>query len=260
MANRREEKERLRQIREEAEKREAGEQRRKLFIGYGVAGVLTAAVVLGIVIVVIGSSKGGGASGAAHINASSGSTNGVPPDDRNGPNPPPVKVSNLKLAAKKAGCVLRLGLPDEGHTHIAPDAPTPDYKTSPPTSGSHVEPPFQQADGAYLEEPKSIDVVHSMEHGRLEIQYSPKLAQPDQLALRGLYNTLYGGTLLFPNRQMPYDVAATTWTNLIGCKTYKGPITLDAIRDFGKATWGRFGGEPVTSFPVTGPTPATPSQ
>ncbi|MEK6251386.1 MAG: DUF3105 domain-containing protein [Actinomycetota bacterium] len=259
MADRREEKERLRQIREEAEKRETAEQRRKLFIGYGVAGVLTAAVVLGIVIVVIGSSGGGGASGGAHINATSGSTNGVPPDDRTGTPPPPVKVSNLKLAAKKAGCVLRLGLPDEGHTHIPPDSPNPDYKTNPPTSGTHVDVPFQQADGAYLEEPKEIFFVHSLEHGRMEIQYSPKLAERDQLALRGLYDTLYGGTLLFPNKQMPYKVAATTWTNLIGCKTYKGPITLDAVRDFGKTTWGRFGSEPVAAFPFTGPTPATPS-
>lgn len=220
--------------------------------------MLTAAVVLGIVIVVLGSS-GGGASGAAHINAISGSTNGVPADDRIGPKPPPVKVSNLKTAARKAGCVLRLGLRDEGHTHIAPDAPTPHYKTNPPTSGSHVQTGFQQADGAYSEEPNEIDFVHSLEHGRMEIQYSPKLPEKDQLALRGLYNTLYGATLLFPNSQMPYEVAATTWTNLIGCKTYKGAITLDAIRDFGKATWGRFGGEAVTGVPFTGPTPVNPT-
>ena len=93
----------------------------------------------------------------------------------------------------------------------------------------------------------------------MEIQYSPKLAKRDQLAIRGLYDTLYAGTLLFPNKQLPYQVAAVTWTNLIGCKTYKGPTTLDAIRDFGKATWGRFGGEPPSAFPFTGPTPAQPS-
>ncbi len=259
MANRREEKERLRQIREEAEKRGAGEQRRKLLIGYAVAGVLAAAVIAGIVIVVAGSG-GGGASGSAHINAGSGSTNGVPPDDRHGPKPPPVKVADLKTAAKNAGCDLRLGLKDEGHTHIAPDAKTPDYKTNPPTSGPHVQFPFQQADGAYKDEPKEIDFVHSLEHGRMEIQYSPKLVDKDQLALRGLYDTLYGATLLFPNDQMPYEVAATAWTDLMGCKTYKGAITLDAIRDFGKATWGRFGGEPVSGFPFTGPTPVNPSQ
>ncbi len=257
MADRREEKARLRQIREEAEKREAGEQRRKLLIGYGVAGLLAAAVVLGIVIVVVGSSVGGGASGAAHINApDSGSTNGVPPDDRTGPKPPPVKVSDLKLAAKKAGCDLRLGLRDEGHTHIPPGSKTPHYDTNPPNSGTHVQTGFQQADGAYLKQPKEIDFVHSLEHGRLEIQYSPKLPTKDQLALRGLYNTLYGGVLLFPNDTMPYAVATTTWTNLMGCKTYKGAITLDAVRDFGKATGGRFGGE---GAPFTGPTPVNPT-
>ena len=59
---------------------------------------------------------------------------------------------------------------------------------------------------------------------------------------------------------MPYEVAATTWTNLLGCKTYKGAITLDAIRDFGRLTWGRYGGEPVDGFgPLNGPTPANPS-
>jgi hypothetical protein len=59
---------------------------------------------------------------------------------------------------------------------------------------------------------------------------------------------------------MPYAVATTTWTNMMGCKTFKGPITLDAIRDFGKATWGRFGSEPVAAFPFTGPTPVNPLQ
>lgn len=260
MANRREEKERLRQIREEAEKRETAEQRRKLFVGYAVAGVLAAAVVIGIAVVILNSGgSGSGASGAAHINTSSGSTNGVKPDDRDGPTPPPVEDHNLKTAAKAAGCELRLGLRDEGHTHISPDAPVPDYGTDPPTSGTHAEPPYQQADGAYLEEPKQTFFVHSIEHGRLEIQYSPKLPEKGQLALRGMYDTLYAGTLLFPNKQMPYAVAATTWTNLIGCNRYEGAKTMDAIRDFGAATWGRYGSEAVTSFPFTGPTPAQPS-
>ena len=259
MADRKQERERLRQIRREAEAREAHEQRRKLLLGYAVAGILGAAVIAGILAVVL--SGGGGASGEAHINPTSGSTNGVPTDDRHGTPPPPVKVADLKVAARKAGCVLRRNLKDEGHTHIPPGSPTPKYKTNPPTSGSHVQPPFQQADGAYREMPAPIDFVHSLEHGRLEIQYSPKLPEKLQLQLRGLYDTLYSATLLFPNDQMPYEVAATTWTNLLGCKTYKGAITLDAIRDFGKATWGRYGGEPVDGFgPLTGPTPANPSR
>ena len=70
---------------------------------------------------------------------------------------------------------------------------------------------------------------------------------------------MYSGTLLFPDSQMPYAAAATTLTNMLGCKTYQGAATLDAIRAFGKATWGRYGGEPVDGFgPLTGPDPTDP--
>ncbi len=257
MASRKEEREQLRQARLEREQEQAKEQRHKLMIGYLVAGVLGLVVIVGIV-VVVASSGGGSASGGAHIDDSAGSTNGVSPDDRAGTTTPPAKVTDLATAAKQAGCILRLHLTDEGHDHIPPGSPTPHYKTNPPTSGSHVQPPYQQADGAYSQMPAEIDFVHSLEHGRMEIQYSPKLAQSDQLALKGLFDTEYAGALMFPNDKMPYQVAATTWTNLLGCPTYKGAITLDAIRDFGKKTWGKYGGEPVNAFPFTGPTPANP--
>ena len=259
MASRKEEKERLRQARLEAEQRDAASQRQRLILGYGVAGVLAIAVLVGI-IVVVSSGGGGGASGEAHLDQVTGSTNGVPVDDRTGIPPPPAKTTNLKLAAKKAGCVLRLRLRDEGHHHVPPGT-TVKYDTNPPTSGDHVEPPDQQADGAYSEEPAAIDFVHSLEHGRLEIQYDPSLPERDQLELKGLYDTMYSGTLLFPESQMPYAAAATTWTNMLGCKTYQGSATLDAIRAFGKATWGRYGGEPVDGFgPLTGPDPTDPKQ
>jgi Protein of unknown function (DUF3105) len=258
MANRREEeRERLRQAREERERKKAGSDRRRLMIGYGLAGVVGLIVVVGIVVAIV-SASGKNDSGSAHINQGSGSTNGIQPDEREGTSVPPVKVTDLKEAAKKADCDLRLNLPNEGHTHIPPTAPTPSYGTNPPTSGNHVEPPYQQADGAYSEMPKEIDIVHSLEHGRLEIQYSPDLPESEQLELVGLYDTMYGATLLFPNENMPYAVAATSWRSLIGCNEYKGAITLDALRDFGKAKWGH-GREPVTGFPFTGPTPAEPT-
>jgi Protein of unknown function (DUF3105) len=235
--------------------------RNRLILGYSVAAALVLILAVAVV-VVVGGGGSGGAKGEAHINLnlSYGSTNGVTPDERAGTPPPPVKVADLATAARRAGCDLRLHLPDEGHEHIPPGSPTPDYKTNPPTSGPHVEPPYQQADGAYSETPEEIDFVHSLEHGRLEIQYSPDLAEGDQLALKGVFDTMYGATLLFPNGKMPYEVAATTWTNLLGCPAYEGPITLDAIRDFGKATWGRYGGEPVRAFKFTGPTPVEPDE
>jgi hypothetical protein len=258
MANRREEeRERLREAREQRERQQAGSERRRLMVGYGVAGVIGLAVVIGIVVAVVSASNKND-SGKSHIVQGTGSTNGVQPDQRSGTTPPPPKVTDLKEAAKKADCDLRLNLPNEGHTHIPPTAPTPKYGTNPPTSGNHVEPPYQQADGAYDEMPKEIYTLHSLEHGRMEIQYSPDLSEGDQLELVGLYDTMYGATLLFPNENMSYAVAVTTWRNLLGCNEYKGSITLDAIRDFGKLKWGH-GREPVNGFPFTGPTPEEPT-
>jgi len=254
MASRKEERERLRQARLEREAEQAGAQKRKLMLGYGVAGIVGLAVVVGIVVVIAGSA-GGGSSDAAHINQSSGSTNGVAVDDRSGTEPPAARALNLKAAARAAGCELRLSLRDEGKVHV-PQGTEVRYQTNPPTSGNHVEPPFQQADGAYSETPNTIDVVHAMEHGRVAIQYSPDLPEEDQLAIKGVYDTMYGGTLLYPNPDMPFEVATTAWTNLIGCPTYRGAATLDAVRAFGKATWGKFGGEPANAFTITGPTPA----
>ncbi len=258
MANRREEeRERLRQVREERQTSKSKSSQRRLIAVYVAAGVVGVAVLAGIGIV-IASSGGGGGGGEAHINQESGSTNGAALDERDGTAPAAVNVANLKTAAEQAGCVLRLHLKDEGHDHIAPSSSTPDYGTNPPTSGTHAEPPYQQADGAYTEMPAEIDTVHSLEHGRLAIQYSPDLPEKDQLALKGLYDTMYGGTLLFPDPNMDYAVAATTWTNLLGCPEYRGAITLDAIRDFGKTTWGRYGGEEVAAFTIEGPTPVKP--
>ncbi len=258
MANRREEeRERLRQARQEREKSQAGSEKRRLMIGYGLAGLVGIVVLVGIVTVIV-SAANKNDSGNAHISQQSGSTNGIQPDTRSGTPVAAVKVTDLKEAAKKAGCDLRLHLSDEGREHLPVTAPTPEYKTNPPTSGNHVEPPFQQADGAYKEMPRELDIVHSLEHGRLEIQYSPDLSGSAQLELIGLYDSMYGATLLFPNENMPYEVAATSWRNLIGCNEYKGAITLDAIRDFGKQTWGK-SPEPVEGFPFTGPTPVEPT-
>lgn len=259
MANRREEeRERLRQARKERESGQDKSEKRRLYAVYGVAGLIGLLVVAGVVALIAGSG-GEGSSSDAHILQATGSTNGFEPDTREGVEVAAPKQTNLQKAAKAADCVLRLELKDEGHEHLPPTAPTPDYQTNPPTSGNHATSPYQQADGAYSEMPDEIFIVHTLEHGRMEIQYSPDLPEEGQLELKGLYDTMYGGTLLFPNSDMDYAVAATTWTNLLGCPEYKGAATLDAIRAFGKATWGRYGGEPVNAFGLKGPTPVEPS-
>ncbi|HEX7293478.1 MAG TPA: DUF3105 domain-containing protein [Solirubrobacterales bacterium] len=259
MANRREEeRERLRQAREQRETKQSRSDRRRLMLGYGIAGVIGAIVLIGIVVAVV-SSLGSNDGGKAHINLASGSTNGIEPDLREGPEPPAVKVTDMKEAAKAAGCNLRLELRDEGKNHLPVTATEPSYSTNPPVSGDHAEPPYQEADGAYSEPVKPLFFLHSLEHGRMAIMYSPDLDQAAQEELKGLYDTMYAATLLFPDEKMPYEVAAVTWTNLMGCDEYKGAATMDAIRAFGKETWGQYGNEPVAAFTFTGPSPESPA-
>src|SRR6187397_1091380 len=124
MANRREEeRERLRQARQERESSQAKSEKRRLLFVYVGAGLIGLVVLAGIVALVAGS--GGSSGGEAHINLASGSTNGVEPDEREGTAPPAAQELSAKDAAKKAGCVLKLELKDEGHEHISPSAPRP---------------------------------------------------------------------------------------------------------------------------------------
>ena len=208
------------------------------------------------VILILSSGSGSAIRGNPHINLDSGLTNGITPDNRAGIEPARFEEQSLKEAARSAGCELRLHLPNEGHKHIPSIASEPGYKTAPPTSGDHIE--EQQADGAYSETPPPVSVVHSLEHGRLAIQYRPGLSERAQLELIGLFGNMYGGTLLFPNPHMPYSVAATTWTNLLACSGYQGAPTIVALREFGRATWGKFGGEPLIGLRPGAPTPSSP--
>ncbi len=244
----REERERRRAERLAAEKAEHAAARRRLMIGYVVAGGLALAVVVGLVIVIASSGgsdqqvNGEDVPASAHIQVQSGFVHDVKPDGREGTPPPALQQGDLQAAAKEAGCELKLDLPDEGNTHITKESEIPSYDTNPPTSGNHN--PEQEADGAYAEQVPEWYAVHSMEHGRIEIQYSPKLSQADQLALKGVFDESPAGMLMFPNEDMPYEVAVTAWTQLMGCDRYEGRATLDAIRDF-RETYRGFGPEPL---------------
>jgi hypothetical protein len=232
----------------------AGRGRGRLLAAYAAVALL--ALVALAVVLVFSSGSDSAARGNPHINVDSGITNGVAPDTRAGIEPPAMEQMSLQQAARAADCELRLRLPEEGRDHIPASAPEPRYKTKPPTSGDHVE--EQQADGAYRETPPSVSVVHSLEHGRLAIQYRPDLPEQAQLELIGLFDSVYGGTLLFPNPDMPYMVAATAWRNLLGCRSYHEAATLLAFQAFGRSTWGKFGGEPVLGLKPNAPTPESP--
>jgi hypothetical protein len=232
-----EERQRRRQARLKAEAETLAVARRRLAFGYVTAGILVAATVAGVMFVIVGGENAGQVGdvkvpAAAHVQVQSGSTNGLAFDSRTGAKPPELAQGDLSVAAATAGCDLRLDLPDEGHAHLAPDEPTPHYQTNPPTSGDHIVSPLQQADGAYAEMPEPVRFVHSLEHGRVEVQYSSQLSKRAQLALNGVFDEDPPGMLLFPNPKMPSEIAVTAWTQLMACDRYRGAATLDAIRDF----------------------------
>jgi hypothetical protein len=239
MASRKEEKERLRAQRLAAEQSETGAARRRLMIGYAVAGLLGAAVLAGLVAVLASSGGGGGenvagfdACSEGHFQLQAGTPQeGVKADCRTGTEPAAIKIGDLAAAAKAAGCQLKLNLPDEGNSHLQPGDSPPTYKTNPPTSGNHITSPLQIPDGAYATMPDPERFVHSLEHGRVEVQYSPNLPEDQQLAIKGVFDEDPDGMLLFPNDQMPYAVAVTAWTQEVVCPKYS-PAALDVIRDF----------------------------
>ena len=234
MADRKEERERLRRERLEAERRGASDERRRLILGYAVAGILGALVLAGIVVAIMNAGGGVGEhepNEAAGIDPDTGETfeGTLEPDEREGTEPPDVELAELEEAAEAADCELQLDLEDQGATHIADDAEAPEYKTNPPTSGDHSPNPL--ADGAYLDQAEAANALHSLEHGRVGIQYDSGLSEDEQLALKGVFDDDPEGMHMFPNDKMPYAVAAVSWTNLMGCDSYS-PEVLDAVRAF----------------------------
>ncbi len=222
MSSRQEEKERRRaeRLAHEQAAQSASARRRRLGVVGGVALGLAAVAVL----VVVVSSGGGDEPGSAKGGADGG---------RKIPNValPAQQVSDLEEAVKAAGCDLRHHK-SEGREH-SDDPDDWKYKTKPPTSGKHD--PQWAADGIYSPEktPSVGEVVHALEHGRINLQYERGTADRVIGQLQTLVEEQNGyHVLLFQNQtQMPYAVAATAWTQSLGCETVNGK-TWDALRAF----------------------------
>jgi hypothetical protein len=229
MASRKEEKERRRQERIARERAEAESARRRRVYSV-VAGSVLSVAAIGALAFALTFSGGSGDSGGGNSKAK----NTLPP--------PAQKVSDLAEAAKKANCVLRSPV-IEGRTHVT----TPvKYKTNPPTSGNHY--PIPTPDGVYTQQPQLTHIVHTLEHGRIEIQYSPTLAPRRIRQLGGLFNQDPSYTLLFPNETMPYEIAVTAWGQLAGCRKATD-ATFDVIRAFKRRYVGK-APEPLSTQPT----------
>jgi len=219
MSSRQEEKERRRREREaqEAAERAKAARGRRLQMVFG---ALLAVIVIGGGIALALTLTGSDDSASSEVPAGSAAI-------------PAAKEADLKKAAAAAGCTL-VNAPNEGAGHIEKEFKPSDYKQNPPTSGAHFPEWYQ--DGIYApgDTPELGKLVHTLEHGRIDIQYKPGTPKATVAQLETLYNEMDGGhhLLLFQNTtNMPFAIAATAWDHQLGCKTMN-PQVFDAIRDF----------------------------
>lgn len=224
MASRQEEKEQRRLEREAAEAAERKANARKARLRALLGGLLGLAVI-GAVIFAIAQAGGGG--GDPETEAGRKSVGNAAKVTL-----PEVKITNVKEAAKAAGCELE-NPKYEGAGHEERRFTMEDYKTNPPTSGTHF--PTWYDDGIY--EPGSVDdlgqLVHTLEHGRVNVQYKPGTPKNvvDQLESFLSEKTGYHLLLYENTTNMDAQVAATAWTHSLKCPTYK-PEVIDALRTF----------------------------
>jgi Protein of unknown function (DUF3105) len=231
MASRKEQKEQARQQRlaEERARLERERRQRRLQVGIGSVLAVLVVVAVGVAIAASGGSK-------------TGSGNPVKTPAKGNVKLPPAKETNLTTAAKQAGCVTidtpdAIARTDQNRTHVDPKTKVP-YATNPPSYGPHY--PSPASDGEYKpsDTPKAGYLVHALEHGRIEYEYSPSLPAAEVQQLNALFNEGDGQwaprqmLLLFQNQTgMKYAVAATAWGHILGCAKFT-PAVFDALRDF----------------------------
>lgn len=140
---------------------------------------------------------------------------------------------SLTVLAKAANCDVSES-PEEGAEHTTRRV---SYRTNPPTSGDHAPEPAQ--DGIYEpgDEPRPESLVHTLEHGRVVVQYRPQSTDGQRRTLEELVGEPVKGSpgyhtiLIQNNTGMGAHVAATTWTRAITCRQIDDR-SLDAIRAF----------------------------
>ncbi len=147
---------------------------------------------------------------------------------------PRQETSDAPEAAKAAGCTLA-NPAYEGAAHDPDkDFSARDYKTNPPTSGPHS--PTWYQDGIYGsgDTPELGMLVHTLEHGRINVQYKPGTPAETVRRLEALLAEQSGGyhMLLYENTTgMDAQVAATAWTHSLTCPRMNDQV-FDAIRTF----------------------------
>jgi hypothetical protein len=223
MSSRQEEKERRKRERQEREAAESASAARRKRMQLVFGGGLALVAVIAVVVVVVFVAGGGSDDPAAKVPEGSAKI-------------PAQQISDIKQAASAAGCTLK-DTPNEGAGHIEKTFKPSDYKQNPPTSGAHF--PQWYPDGIYNpgDTPELGKLVHTLEHGRIDVQYAPGTPATTVAQLETFFKENEDGyhMLLFENgTKMPFAVAATAWDHQLGCKTMNNKV-FDALRTFREA-------------------------
>jgi hypothetical protein len=218
MASRKEQKEALRAQRLAAERAATAAEGRRKMIAYGAGGLLAVGALVGLAAVFLGGVGQG--SGTGQRSGTTPAAGEFPEGSL-----PPMRIADMGAAARAARCTSR-GLPSEGADHVGGPVR---YRSRPPHSGNHDQVPGE--DAAYTEAPRRENLVHSLEHGRVVIWFSPDLAPEARGGLKALFDEEPYHMVLAPNRDMPAQVAASAWTQVLACGRMS-PAAFDAIRAF----------------------------
>jgi Protein of unknown function (DUF3105) len=229
VSSRQEEKQKRREerlAREQAEKAAAARRQRLTLAGAVLAGV----AVIAVVVLLVSGTLGGGDDGGE------GAAQDVPSTDELADENitlPSQQIGDLTAAAKAAGCKVT-NPPIEGRGHETKDFTEADYKTNPPTSGSHF--PQWYEDGIYGagDTPNLGMLVHTLEHGRIDVQYKPGTPAHTVKQLEALLSEQEDGyhMLLFQNgTNMDAQIAATAWGHSLTCPQFNNKV-FDALRTF----------------------------
>lgn len=219
MSSRQEEKAQRRAEREASEAAAARSAARASRVRIGAAGLAGVALLVGVVLAI-----GAGTSGAGEPQGEAADTAPIPAQ----------RVTDLDEAVAAAKCELT-SPPSRGQQHVSEPV---EYKENPPTSGDHS--PEAALDGIYSPgtSPEPENWVHSLEHGRVVVQYRPKTAARTVSQLETVVSEElsfgrpgYLSTLLENTTGMRPAVVATAWTKLLTCDTMN-PQVFDAIRAF----------------------------
>jgi len=127
---------------------------------------------------------------------------------------PPLRETELTEAARAAECEFRTS---GGVLVLRPDV------SGPPAAAARPD--------VYTRAPEPTTLVGALRRGIVVIHYRPSLSEEQIDRLARLQQAVPAGTIVTPNRAMPFAVAVTAWRRLLACRDFEDS-TMDAIRLF----------------------------